>query len=40
MIAEKKNAQWLIIETQNTDQMPGPNPELNGIIPPLAFPKQ
>ncbi len=40
MIAEKKNAQWLIIEAQNTNQMPGPNPELDGIALPIVFPKE
>jgi hypothetical protein len=40
MIAEKKDAGWLIIEAQNTNWIPGPNPELNGITPPIVFPKE
>jgi uncharacterized protein (TIGR02246 family) len=40
MISEKKDAGWLIIEAQNTNWMPGPNPELDGITPPIAFPKE
>jgi len=39
MLAEKKNGEWLVIEAQNTNFMPGPNPELNGIKPPIAFPE-
>lgn len=39
MIAEKKETEWLIIEAQNTNCMPGPNPELNGITPLIVFPK-
>ena len=39
MIVEKKDAGWLIVEAQNTNWIPGPNPELNGIKPPIVFPK-
>jgi hypothetical protein len=39
MLAEKKNGEWLVIEAQNTNFMDGPNPELNGISPPIAFPE-
>jgi uncharacterized protein (TIGR02246 family) len=39
MIAEKKNGAWLVVEAQNTNRMPGPNPELNGITPPIVFPE-
>lgn len=39
MIVEKKNAGWLVVEAQNTNWMPGPNPELNGITPPIVFPE-
>ena len=39
MLAEKKNGEWRVIEAQNTNFMPGPNPELNGIKPPIAFPE-
>ena len=39
MIVEKKNGGWLVVEAQNTNQMPGPNPELNGITPPIVFPE-
>lgn len=39
MIVEKKNGGWLVVDAQNTNQMPGPNPELNGITPPIVFPE-
>jgi uncharacterized protein (TIGR02246 family) len=39
MIVEKKNGGWLVVEAQNTNQIPGPNPELNGITPPIVFPE-
>jgi uncharacterized protein (TIGR02246 family) len=38
MIVEKRGGVWLIVEAQNTNQMTGPNPELKGIKPPIAFP--
>jgi hypothetical protein len=38
MIAKRVGTGWLIIEAQNTNWMPGPNPELNGITPPIVFP--
>jgi hypothetical protein len=38
MIAEKGCAGWLVVEAQNTIRMPGPNPELEGIKPPIVFP--
>jgi uncharacterized protein (TIGR02246 family) len=40
MIVEKKNAEWLIVVAQNTNQIPGPNPELDGIKPPIVLPKE
>ena len=39
MLVEKKNGEWLVIEAQNTNFMAGPNPELQGINPPIAFPE-
>jgi uncharacterized protein (TIGR02246 family) len=39
MIVEKKDAGCLIVKAQNTNWLPGPNPELNGIKPPIVFPK-
>lgn len=38
MVVEKQNGEWLIVESQNTNWMPGPNPELRGINPPIVFP--
>lgn len=39
MVVEKRGAEWLIVEAQNTNQMPGPNPEMKGITPPILFPE-
>jgi uncharacterized protein (TIGR02246 family) len=38
MVVEKRGGEWLIVEAQNTNWMPGPNPELKGISPPIVFP--
>ena len=38
MLAEKRDGKWLVVVAQNTNQMTGPNPELQGITPPIAFP--
>jgi uncharacterized protein (TIGR02246 family) len=38
MIAAKRGEQWLVVVAQNTNQMTGPNPELNGIKTPIVFP--
>ena len=38
MVVEKRNREWLVVAAQNTNQMTGPNPELNGIKPPIVFP--
>jgi uncharacterized protein (TIGR02246 family) len=38
MIAKRGSTGWLITEAQNTNRMPGPNPELRGITPPIVFP--
>jgi uncharacterized protein (TIGR02246 family) len=38
MIVEKRGKDWLVVEAQNTNQMTGPNPELDGIKPPICFP--
>jgi uncharacterized protein (TIGR02246 family) len=40
MIVEKRNGVWLVAVAQNTNQMTGPNPELEGIKPPLVFPSK
>ncbi len=38
MIVEKQRGDWLIRVAQNTNQMTGVNPELEGIKPPIVFP--
>lgn len=39
MILEKKAGQWLIIAAQNANRNPAPpNPDLQGIKPPISFP--
>jgi uncharacterized protein (TIGR02246 family) len=38
MIVEKRDGSWLVVVGQNTDQRTGPNPELEGIKPPIVFP--
>jgi uncharacterized protein (TIGR02246 family) len=38
MIVERRGADWLVTVAQNTDQRTGPNPELDGIKPPIVFP--
>jgi uncharacterized protein (TIGR02246 family) len=38
MIVERRGGDWLIAVAQNTNQMTGPNPELDGIKPPIVFP--
>jgi len=37
MIVEKQGGDWLVAVAQNTNQMTGPNPELEGIKPPIVF---
>jgi hypothetical protein len=39
-IVEKNDARWLIVEAQNTNRIPGPDPELSGIKPPIVFPDE
>ena len=41
MIAEKRGAEWLVTVAQNTNWIPPPNPdpEMEGIKPAIAFPK-
>jgi len=39
MIVEKRGREWLIVEAQNTNWIPGPNPELKGITPPIGLPQ-
>lgn len=38
MIVGKRNGEWLVEVAQNTNRIAGPNPELNGIKPPIVFP--
>jgi uncharacterized protein (TIGR02246 family) len=38
MIVEKQSGEWLVVVAQNTNRIDGPNPELNGIKPPIVFP--
>jgi uncharacterized protein (TIGR02246 family) len=38
MVVEKRSGKWLVVAAQNTNQMTGPNPELEGIKPPIVFP--
>jgi uncharacterized protein (TIGR02246 family) len=38
MLVQKRGDAWLIAVAQNTNEMPEPNPELDGIKPGLAFP--
>jgi hypothetical protein len=38
MIVEKRHQEWLVTVAQNTNWVPGPNPEMNGIKPDIAFP--
>jgi uncharacterized protein (TIGR02246 family) len=40
MVVEKRNREWLVVAAQNTNQMTGPNPELDGIKPPIVFPEK
>ena len=38
MLVEKRSGEWLVVVAQNTNWIPGPNPELNAIKPPIVFP--
>jgi len=38
MIVERQGGDWLVAVAQNTNQMTGRNPELDGIKPPIVFP--
>jgi hypothetical protein len=38
MLVQKRGDAWLISVAQNINERPGPNPELDGIKPPIAFP--
>jgi uncharacterized protein (TIGR02246 family) len=38
MIVEKRHQDWLVTVAQNTNWVPGKNPEMNGITPGIAFP--
>ncbi len=38
MIVEKRRGAWPVVVAQNANWLPGPNPELNGIKPPIVFP--
>lgn len=39
MVVEKRKGNWLVVAAQNTNWMPGPNSEMDGIKPPIAFPQ-
>jgi uncharacterized protein (TIGR02246 family) len=39
MMVEKRKGAWLVVAAQNTNWMPGSNPEMDGITPPIAFPQ-
>lgn len=38
MIVEKQSGEWLVVVAQNTNQIPGPNPEMKDIESPITFP--
>jgi uncharacterized protein (TIGR02246 family) len=38
MIVEKRRGEWQVVLAQNVNWLPGPNPELKGIKPPIDFP--
>jgi len=38
MVVEKRGNAWLVVAAQNANFMPGPNPEMDGIKPPIGFP--
>jgi uncharacterized protein (TIGR02246 family) len=38
MIVERQGTDWVVVVAQNTNQMTGTNPELEGIKPPIVFP--
>lgn len=37
MLVEKRSGDWLIVAAQNSDFIPGPIPELDGIEPSIDF---
>ena len=39
MVVEKRSGAWLVVAAQNTNWLPGPNPELDGIKPGIALPQ-
>jgi uncharacterized protein (TIGR02246 family) len=39
MVVEKRSGDWLIVAAQNSNFIPGPNPELDGITPSIVFPQ-
>jgi uncharacterized protein (TIGR02246 family) len=39
MVVEERHGEWLVVAAQNTNWMPGPNPELDGIKSPIVFPQ-
>jgi uncharacterized protein (TIGR02246 family) len=39
MVVEKRGGAWLVVAAQNTNWMAGPNPEMDGITPPIVFPQ-
>lgn len=38
MIVERRGGDWVVAVAQNTNQITGPNPQLEGIKPPIVFP--
>jgi len=38
MVVEKRGGAWLVVAAQNTNWIAGPNPEIEGIKPPIVFP--
>jgi uncharacterized protein (TIGR02246 family) len=39
MVVERQSGDWLIVAAQNSNFIPGPNPELDGIKPSIVFPQ-
>jgi uncharacterized protein (TIGR02246 family) len=39
MMVEKRSGDWLVVAAQNSNFLPGPNPELDGVKPSIVFPQ-
>jgi uncharacterized protein (TIGR02246 family) len=39
MVVEKRSGDWLVVAAQNSNFLPGPNPELDGVKPSIVFPQ-